>query len=57
MQNFFGVEVDTASMTTEELEKAEIEIRKMYANIKHQLSLRKSAEHKYSSTGSIPAEI
>lgn len=41
MQNFFGVEVDTASMTTEELKEAEIEIRKMYANIKHQLSFIK----------------
>ena len=47
MQNFFGIEVDTASMTTEELQEAKYKIREMLSNIEHQLLLRKMAEHRF----------
>lgn len=36
MQNFFGIEVDTANMTTEELEIAQAKARKIVADIEHQ---------------------
>lgn len=49
MQNFFGVKVDTANMTTEELLEAKNKIRLMLSNIEHQLLLRKMAERKHSS--------
>lgn len=47
MQNFFGIEVDTASMTTEELQEARTKIREMLSNIEHQLLLRKMSERKF----------
>ena len=47
MQNFFGIEVDTASMTTEELQEARTKIREMLSNIEHQLLLRKISERKF----------
>lgn len=56
MQNFLGVEVDTANMTTEELNKAKIDVRNMLSNIEHQLLLRKMANRKYSSL-STPTEV
>ena len=49
MQNFFGIGVDTASMTTEELQEARNKIREMLSNIEHQLLLRKISEHKFKS--------
>ena len=50
MQNFFGIEVDTASMTTEELQKAREQTREMLTNIEHQLLLRKMSERKFKSS-------
>lgn len=47
MQNFFGIEVDTANLTLEELEVEREKIRKMLANIEHQILLRKIAKHKH----------
>lgn len=47
MQKFFGIEVDTANMTTEELQEAKTEIREMLSNIEHQLLLRKMSERKF----------
>lgn len=49
MSNFFGVEVDTANMTLEELEKAREKTRDMLAHLEHQILLRKMAKHKHSS--------
>lgn len=58
MQKFLGIEVDTASMTTEELEKARKEIRNMLSNIEHQLLLRKMAERRHSSlSATTPTEV
>ena len=47
MQNFFGVEVDTANMSTEELQDAKTKIQEMLSNIEHQLLLRKISERKF----------
>lgn len=49
MANFFGIEVDTANMTLEELEEAKRKTRNMLAHLEHQILLRKMAERKYSS--------
>lgn len=49
MQNFFGVEVDTANMTLEELESALEKARELYFNLSMQIRLRKMAKHKHSS--------
>lgn len=57
MQNFFGIEVDTANMTTEELLEAKKKIREMLSNIEYQLLLRKMAERKHSSEVSNPTEF
>ncbi len=57
MQNFLGAQVDTASLTPEELKKAEAKIREMHDSLKHQFLLRKLAQHKYSSVDSTSAEI
>lgn len=47
MQNFFGIEVNTATMTLEELEEAQAKTREMLANLSHQIALRKMAERKH----------
>lgn len=57
MQNFFGVEVDTASMNLEELQEARKKIREMLVNVEHQIVLRQMAERKHSSCQSIPAKF
>lgn len=54
MQNFFGVEIDTASMTTEELLEVRKDVRDMLSNIEYQLLLKKMAERKNSSFLSVP---
>ena len=47
MQKYFDVKIDIASMSTEELQEAKVEIREMLSNIEHQLLLRKMAERKF----------
>lgn len=49
MQNFFDIEVDIESMTTEELQETKAEIRKILSNIEYQLLLRKMSERKVKS--------
>lgn len=49
MQNFFGIEVDTANMTLEELQEARNKTRETLAYLEHQIFLRKLANHKHSS--------
>lgn len=49
MQNFFGIEVDTANMTLEELKEAQKKTRDMLAILEHQILLRKMAKHKHPS--------
>ncbi len=56
MQNFFGIEVDTASMTTEELQDARTKIREMLSNIEHQLLLRKMSERKFKDKDSVSSD-
>lgn len=50
MQNFFGIKVDTASMSLKELEEARKKTREMLASIDYQIALRKMATRKHSST-------
>ena len=50
MQDFFGVKVDTAKMTLEELEEAQKKVRELYSNLSLQIRLRKMAERKHSSS-------
>lgn len=50
MQNFFDIEVDISSMTTEELQKAREQTREMLFDIELQLLLRKMSEHKFKSS-------
>ena len=57
MQNFFGIEVDTANMSLEELQEARNKTREMLSNLEHQILLRKMANHKYSSNQSSPAKV
>ena len=49
MQDFFDIEVDIESMTTEELQETKAEIRKILSNIEYQLLLRKMSERKVKS--------
>lgn len=49
MANFFGIEVDTANMTLEELQEARKKTREMLSNLEHQILLRKMSERKHSS--------
>lgn len=57
MQNFFGVDVDTANMTLEELQEARMKTREMLSNLEHQILLRKMVNRKYSSCQSTPTEV
>jgi hypothetical protein len=50
MQDFFGIKIDTATMTLEELEEAQKKVKELYSNLSVQISLRKLAEHKHSSS-------
>lgn len=50
MQEFFGIEINTANMTLEELEVAQKKVKELYSSISMQIQLRKMAEHKYSSS-------
>ena len=54
MSNFFGIEIDTANMTMEELEEARKKTRDMLAHLEHQILLRKLTNHKHSSMQSTP---
>ena len=56
MQNFFCIFVDTASMTTEELQDARTKIREMLSNIEHQLLLRKMSERKFKDKDSVSSD-
>ncbi len=49
MANFFGIEVNTANMTLEELEEARRKTRDMLFHLEHQIYLRKMANHRHSS--------
>lgn len=57
MANFFGIEVDTATMTLEELEEARKKTRDMLVQLDYEICTRKMAKHKYSSIRSTPTEI
>ncbi len=54
MAKFFGIEVDTANMTLEELEEARKKTRDMLVHLDHQILMRKMAKRKYSSMQSTP---
>ena len=47
MQNFFGIKIDTSSMTLEELQEARKKTREMLVQLDHQILLRKMAERKH----------
>ena len=49
MANFFGIKIDTANMTLEELEEAPKKTYEILDNLKHQILLRKLAKQKHSS--------
>lgn len=53
MQFFLGIEVDTATMTTEELENARNTIRGILANINHQIAIGYLAKHRHSSDNNL----
>lgn len=57
MQNFFGIELDTANMSLEELQVARNKTREMLSNLEHQIVLRKMANRKHSSNQSSPAKV
>lgn len=57
MANFFGIEVDTANMTLEELEEARKKTRDMLVHLDYQICTRKIAKRKYSSELSAPTEV
>lgn len=57
MANFFGIEVDTANMTLEELEEARKKTRDMLVHLDHQILMRKMYERKHSSKLSAPTEF
>lgn len=54
MQNFFGVEIDTANMTLEELKEAQAKTRQLLANLTYQIKLRQTAEHRHHSSDVSP---
>lgn len=47
-REFFGVQIDTSNMTTEELLEVQSKITELLADVKFQLRLRKMAERKHS---------
>lgn len=49
VKEFFGVQIDTSNMTTEELLETQRKITKLLADVKLQLRLRKMAGRKHSS--------
>jgi len=49
MVKLFGVEIDTSKMTVEELEKTRNEIQEALNIVKHEILVRKSSKHNYSS--------
>lgn len=57
MANFFGIEVDTATMTLEELEEARKKTRDMLVQLDYEICTRKISKRKYSSILSAPTEI
>lgn len=57
MQIFLGVEVDTATMTTLELEKARDTIQEMLTNDQHQIVVGYLVQHKHSSNNSTFEEL
>ncbi len=57
MQNFFGIEVDTANMTLEELVEARKKTLEILTSLDLQLFLRRKASHKYSSCQYDPAKV
>lgn len=50
MKKYFGVEIDTKNMTLEELKETQKKVRELYSDISLQITLRKMAEHKHSSS-------
>lgn len=50
MQDFFGVKIDTTSMTLEELQETRSKILKLLKEIDFQFALRKIAERKHGSS-------
>lgn len=48
-KEFFGVQIDTSNMTTEELTEARKEISVLLAQFEHELLMRKMAERRHSS--------
>lgn len=52
MQNFFGVKVDTATMTVEELEGARTKIQEILAHTRHQIVTSHLDCHRYSANNS-----
>ena len=52
MQNFFGVKVDTATMTVEELEGARTKIQEILAQKRHQIVTSHLACQRYSANNS-----
>ncbi len=53
MQFFLGIEVDTTTMTTEELERVRNTIRGILANINHQITIGYLANHRYSANNDL----
>lgn len=53
MKFFLVIAVNTATMTTEELEKARETIRGILANINHQIAIGYLAKHRHSSDNNL----
>lgn len=49
MQKIFGIEIDIASMSTEELQETRNKAREILSNVEHQLLLRKMSERRFKS--------
>lgn len=54
MQEFFGVEIDTSTMTLEELIETQKKVKELYSSLSLQIKLSKMAEHKNSTNSSFP---
>lgn len=57
MQEFFGVEIDTSTMTLEELIETQKKVKELYSSISLQIKLSKMAEHKNSTNSSFPLKF